>query len=214
MVSSPSFYRCVLTGEMTVKKPRKTILQLLLVCLLVQGVFVGRTLSAGALTGDTRLKVRVSALADNLVYKGASIREENFTVWGAGPVLDDEGKVHLYAARWPEKNVDPAWRKSSEIAHYEADSPEGPFTFVNVVVKSTGRTGQWDAFAPHNPEIKRFGDRYALVYIANTDFRQPPHPLNQSIGMMTATSPYGPWKKVGENGQILDDQRGHFSEGR
>jgi alpha-L-fucosidase len=160
------------------------------------------------------LKVPVSALADHLVYGGAAIHEEDFTVWGAGPVVDDAGRVHLYAARWPEKNVDPAWRKSSEIAHYEADSPQGPFKFVSVVVKSTGHNGQWDAFAPHNPEVKRFGGTYALVYIANTDFRQPPHPLNQSIGMMTATSPYGPWKKVGENGQILDDQQGHFSEGR
>ena len=127
-------------------------------------------------TEEARLKVPVSVLADHLVYKGAAIRETNFTIWGSGPVLDNEGKVHLFAARWPEANVDPAWRKSSEIAHYESGSPEGPFRFVGVVAKSTGRTGEWDAFAPHNPEVKRFGDTYALVYIANSDFRQPPHP--------------------------------------
>jgi hypothetical protein len=177
-------------------------------------VLVFHIVVSSVAAGDAGLKVPISVLADSLVYKGAAIRETNMTIWGAGPIIDDEGKAHLYAARWPEANVDPAWRKSSEIAHYIADSPEDPFRFVAVAAKSTGKTGQWDAFAPHNPEIKRFGQTYTLVYIANSDYRQPPHPLNQSIGMMTAKSPYGPWTKVGKNGQILDDKKGHFSEGR
>jgi hypothetical protein len=173
---------------------------LLLICL---------TLSVAA--GEpAKLRVRVSAIADHLQYLGPSIREENFTVWGASPVVDDAGKVHLFAARWPEANVNPAWRKSSEIAHYVADRPEGPFRFVSVVVKGSGVAGAWDRYAPHNPEIKRFGDTFALVYIANSDFRQPPHPFNQKIGMLTAKSPAGPWQKVG---LVLDNQTGHFSEG-
>lgn len=53
--------------------------------------------------------------------------------------------------------MDPAWRKSSEIAHYVAERPEGPFRFRAVVLRGTGRAGDWDAFAPHNPEIQRFG---------------------------------------------------------
>jgi hypothetical protein len=163
---------------------------------------------------EPALKIPVSPMADAIQYRGGAIREPDYTVWGASPVCDDQGKVHLFAARWPEPNVDPAWRKSSEIAHYESDSPEGPFRFVDVVVTGSGRTGEWDAFAPHNPEIKRFGDTYALVYIANSDYHQPPHPLNQSIGMMTAPSPCGPWTKAGATGQILDDKPGHFSEGR
>jgi hypothetical protein len=65
-----------------------------------------------------------------------------------------------------------------------------------------------------NPEIKRFGDTYALVYIANSDFHQPPHPLNQRIGMIVARTLDGPWRKVGRNGLILDNQKGHFSAGR
>ncbi len=74
---------------------------------------------------DDGLKVPVSILSNFLIYKGAAIRETNFTVWGASPVMDDDGKTHLFAARWPEANVNPAWRKSSEIAHYEANSPVG-----------------------------------------------------------------------------------------
>ena len=79
-----------------------------------------------------------------------AIEETNYTIWGASPIMAG-GKFHLFAARWPEANVDPAWRKSSEIAHYVSDQSEGPFHFQEVVLKGTGRTGEWDAFAPHNP---------------------------------------------------------------
>ncbi len=156
---------------------------------------------------------RFFLLADHLVYKSPVIREKDYTVWGASPVVDEGGKVHLFAARWPQRGVDPAWRRFSEIAHYVADSPDGPFRFVGVVVKGSGRKGEWDAFAPSNPEVKRFGDTYALVYIANSDYHQPPHPRNQSIGMMTAKSPYGPWTKVGENGRILSGREVPFAKG-
>lgn len=163
----------------------------------------------------TSLKVPESALAKALVWHGIAIEETNFTIWGASPILAD-GQVHLFAARWPETNVDPAWRKSSEIAHYVGDKPEGPFRFQEVVLQGSGRTGEWDAFAPHNPEIQRFGDTFALCYIANSDFHQPPHPFNQQIGMVLSKSVNGPWEKVGPTGLILGpspDPR-HFTHGK
>jgi hypothetical protein len=155
--------------------------------------------------GRTRSKANVpfSAIAENLEWVGVAIQEPDYTIWGASPIIAKDGKVHLFAARWPELNVDPAWRKSSEIAHYVADRPEGPFAFRSVVLRGSGRTGEWDAFAPHNPEIARFGDTYVLLYIGNSDYHQPPHPLNQQIGMAVAPSVHGPWKKVGTDGLIL-----------
>jgi len=166
-------------------------------------------------TRTSAAKVPESSLAKALVWEGVVIEEPDFTIWGASPILAD-GKVHLFAARWPEANVDPAWRKSSEIAHYVADKPEGPFRFRSVIVTGTGRTGQWDAFAPHNPEIQRFGDTFALCYIANSDFHQPPHPLNQQIGMVVSESVNGPWRKVGRDGLILGPSPDpkHFSHGK
>lgn len=160
-------------------------------------------------------KVPRSAIAEGLQWKGIAIKEPGYTIWGASPIVAD-GKVHLFAARWPEANVDPAWRKSSEIAHYVSDRPGGPFRFRSVVVQGSGRTGEWDAFAPHNPEIRRFGDTFALCYIANSDFHQPPHPLNQQIGMMVADSVHGPWRKAGGNGLILGPSPDptHFSHGK
>jgi hypothetical protein len=160
-------------------------------------------------------KVPRSAIAERLEWKGIAIEEPDYTIWGASPILA-AGKVHLFVARWPEANVDPAWRKSSEIARYVAEKPEGPFRFQEVVLQGNGRMGEWDAFAPHNPEIQRFGGTFALCFIANSDFHQPPHPLNQQIGMVVSESVNGPWKKVGNDGRILgpsSDPR-HFTYGR
>lgn len=156
-----------------------------------------------------------SAIAKALVWQGVAIQESNYCVWGASPVIVD-GKVHLFAARWPEANVDPAWRKSSEIAHYVADRPDGHFIFQSVILQGSGRTGEWDAFAPHNPEIQRFGDKFVLCYIANSDFHQPPHPFNQQIGMVVSDSVNGPWKKAGRDGLILgpSPDPNHFTHGR
>ncbi len=152
-----------------------------------------------------QLHAQLSHLAENLQWKGVAIQEDDYTIWGCAPIQGNDGKIHLYVARWPEKNVDPAWRKSSEIAHYMAEHPEGPFVFSDIVIRGSSRD-TWDKYAPHNPEIKRVGDKYVLLYIANTDYRQPPHPANQTIGMLVSHSPYGPWRKVGTDGQILNAQ--------
>jgi len=72
-----------------------------------------------------------------------------------------------------------------------------------VALRGTG-TNTWDKFAPCNPEIHKFGDTCALLYIANDNFRQPPHPRNQRIGMAVAKSLDGPWHKVGRDGLILE----------
>jgi hypothetical protein len=97
---------------------------------------------------------------------------------------------------------DMGWQESSEIAHYVGAKPEGPFRFHDVALRGTG-TDTWDKYAPHNPEVRKFGDIYVLTYIANSDFRQPPHPANQRIGMAVSKSPDGPWRKVGKDGLIL-----------
>lgn len=165
--------------------------------------------------GSERVQLPRSALARGLKWAGVAIDDGDYTVWGAAP-LHADGEYHLYAARWPEKGVDPAWRRSSEIAHYVSGRAEGPFQFADIVMRGTGRQGDWDAYAPHNPEVRAIDGLYYLCYIANGDFHQPPHPLNQKIGMAVAPGPYGPWKKLGDDGLILsasDDPR-HFTHGK
>ena len=185
------------------KKIELIIIGLLLVSLHISAVPITKSKSNQITTVQS---VDTKPFASRLEWTGTKIEDKNYTIWGSSPVLGDDGKVHVFVARWPEKNVNPAWRESSEIAHYVAETPEGEYLFSDVTVKGSGVEGAWDRYAPHNPEIRKYGDRYVLLYIANSDFKQPMHPKNQSTGMLTSKSPYGPWEKAGKNGLILSPE--------
>jgi hypothetical protein len=143
------------------------------------------------------------SFADQWSFSGVAVQEAGYHVWCTSPVLDDLGKVHLFVSRWPRAfGVDPGWRSHSEIAHYVGDTPAGPFRFSDIALKGTG-LDTWDKYGMHNPTIHRVGQQYVLLYIANNDFHQPPHPANQQIGMALSSSPFGPWTKVNGDGRIL-----------
>lgn len=144
-----------------------------------------------------------STFAEHWKYIGIAVQEPGYTIWGTSPIVDNNGKVHLFTARWPKQyGVDPGWRTHSEIAHYVGDNPEGPFKFSDVALQGTGEN-TWDKYAPHNPTIHQVGDLYVLLYIANNDDNHRPHPSNECIGMAVSKSLYGPWKKVNGDGRIL-----------
>jgi lysophospholipase L1-like esterase len=170
------------------------------ICIFLSGFVLFIT---GFSSDKQELTLPFSAIAKNLEWRGVAVAEEDYSIWGSSPIMDENGRVHLFVARWPEMNVTPGWRKSSEIAHYVADHPQGPFRFVNIVIKGSGLE-RWDKYGPHNPEIKRAGEYYALVFIANNDYHQPPHPANQRIGMLISKSLNGPWKRLGQNGMIIE----------
>jgi len=141
--------------------------------------------------------------ADCWQYIGIAVEEPGYTVWGTSPIAGNDGKTHLFVARWPaELKVDPGWRSHSEIAHYVGSSPEGPFHFSDIALQGSGKE-TWDKFGAHNPAIHKVGDRYVLLYIGNDNPAQPPHPANQKIGMAVSESLYGPWVKVNGDGLIL-----------
>jgi len=141
--------------------------------------------------------------ADLWEYVGIAVEEPGFTVWGSSPIRDEQGKIHLFVARWPaELKVDPGWRSHSEIAHYVGPSPEGPFHFSDIALTGSGKN-TWDKYGAHNPTIHRVGNSYVLLYIGNDNPATPPHPANQHIGMAISTSLNGPWEKVNGDGLIL-----------
>ncbi|MCE4564946.1 glycoside hydrolase family protein [Maribellus sp. CM-23] len=154
-----------------------------------------------------------STFADQWEFKGIAVQDSGYTIWGTSPIYDDDGKVHLFVARWPgELKVDPGWRTHSEIAHYVGDSPEGPFEFSDVAVKgdiegkapcnpAIHKVRSENSYAAHNPAIHKVDSLYALFFIMNTGFEE--HPSNQFICLATSKSLYGPWEMVGENGKIL-----------
>ena len=148
-------------------------------------------------------KTEILNIADNLEFVGIAVEERGYHIWGSSPIIGTEGKTHLFVARWPKEfKVDPGWRSHSEIAHYIADHPEGPFVFSEVIIKGNEKN-TWDKFGAHNPCIKKVGVFYILLYIANDNPNQPPHPKNQRIGMLVSKSLSGPWEKAGQNGMIL-----------
>ncbi|MCK4872938.1 MAG: alpha-L-fucosidase [Phycisphaerales bacterium] len=146
------------------------------------------------------------SFADRLEWVGLAVHSPGYHVWGTSPVISDDGKVHLFVARWPNNGpFDRGWRHDSEIAHYVGTSPEGPFTFSDVTLKGTGED-TWDRYAPSNPLIKRIDGKYVLLYIANpvgVTKGMGAHPRTQRIGMAIAESPEGPWEKVGGDGLVL-----------
>lgn len=145
-----------------------------------------------------------ASIADRWEVTPQVVDTPGWSLWGASPVIDDEGRVNLLVARWGmDDGWETGWRKHSEIALYRADRPEGPFEYVKTVLKGDGEG--WDAVGMHNPCVKRFGGRYVLLHIANDwkDGRKG-HGPNQRIGMRIADSLEGPWKKVGRDGLILE----------
>lgn len=143
------------------------------------------------------------AWADRLEYVGIAVEEPDYHVWGSSPVIGPEGKTHLFVARWPLSSTFNGWLTHSEIARYQADHPEGPFEFQEVIVKGSGQKGDWDFGAPHNPNVQKVGDRYVLTYIANAGGSKWQRVASQRIGMMVADHLEGPWEQVGDNGLIL-----------
>ena len=154
--------------------------------------------------GVFALRVSAAALADRWEYVGQILCEPGWHLWGASPIEDAEGRVHLFVARWPvSAGFDPGWRRDSQIAHYVAERPEGPFRFVNVALQGTG--SGWDAAGMHNPCVRRVGNRFVLFHIANSWVGgRRGHGPNQRIGLRAADSLTGPWRKIANDGLALE----------
>ena len=161
---------------------------------------------SGAIDSSVRTTTSATPFADRLEYVGIVIREEGWHIWGSSPIIGNDGKVHIFAAQWPNKGpFDRGWRHDSQIAHYISDSPEGPFKFYDVTLKGTEEE-TWDRYAPSNPLIKKIDGKYVLLYIANpigVTKGMGAHPPTQRIGMATSKSLNGPWQRVGNDGLIL-----------
>lgn len=159
-------------------------------------------------SSEQRDGLTVDNFERSLVPKGFVLQEKDWHIWCNAPVLDDAGKVHLFVSRWPvAKGFDRGWWQNCEIAHYRSDRPEGPYAFVETVLKGDGRTGSWRQFAPHNVTVVRIPDgRYAMLFIANAGGKGKADgfPANQKIGMMLSPGANGPWTFVGRDGLVLD----------
>lgn len=147
-------------------------------------------------------KLNPEAMSDCWELLGEVINEPGYDIWGSSPVRGNDGKIHLFSARWPSSiKFTVGWRYNSEIAHYISDKPDSPFKFKEIVL-STEKDGKgWKTTGFHNPNIRKIGNQYVLVFIANDG--SPKHGPNQRIGMLVAENVNGPWKTVPNNGTPL-----------
>ncbi len=134
----------------------------------------------------------------------------DYWVWCGSVIRGDDGKYHMFASRWPRRLAfSPHWLTNSEIVRATSATPEGPYTFVEVVLSPRGAPF-WDGRMTHNPTIHKAGDTYLLFYTGTTYEGPMPTPdsperrgsprmlqarANQRIGLATAKSPSGPWQR-------------------
>jgi hypothetical protein len=136
--------------------------------------------------------------SDRLEYKGVIIEDSEYNIWGSSPIWGNDDKVHVFSARIPLASGFHVWWATSEIAHYVADKPEGPFSLVEVILKpGDSPEGSWDSGTQHNPTITKIDDLFVLCYHSSMGTVNDRKRSSIRIGMMTATDINGPWTKLG-----------------
>ena len=92
---------------------------------------------------------------------------EGYYIWDCS-VIKAKGKYHLFCSRWKEEyGFGVNWVFNSEIIRAVSDTPEGPYTFANVVLPRRGRQ-YFDGVNTHNTCIKEYNGKYYLYYMGTT----------------------------------------------
>jgi len=131
-----------------------------------------------------------------------------FETWCGSVIKGEDGRYYMFASRWPTgKGYN--WVLDSEIVLASSDNPVGPYQFEDVVLPKRG-TRYWDGMMTHNPTIHKYKDTYLLYYTGTTyterDFSTAW--ANKRIGLATATSVKGPWKRLDE--PVLEPRPGRW----
>lgn len=150
-------------------------------------------------------------------------RMDGYWVWCGSVVKGEDERFHMFASRWPKwLPMHPGWIVASEIVRAVSDTPEGPYSFQEVVLPARGAE-YWDGRSTHNPHIAKIGDSYLLYYMGSTHpFAQPvpdePYGLkdprciagraNKLVGLAVSKSVFGPWERG--DAPILPARPGKF----
>ncbi len=148
---------------------------------------------------------------------------DGYWIWCGSVVQGEDGRFHMFASRIPKRlPMHPGWLVESEVVRAVADTPEGPYQFQEVVLPARGAE-YWDGRSTHNPHIIRYKATYLLYYMGTThpfgedsygediDLSNPAIIVSRSnkrIGLATAPSVKGPWKRLDE--PILGVRPGKF----
>ncbi|MGC9451920.1 MAG: glycoside hydrolase family protein [Oceanipulchritudo sp.] len=148
--------------------------------------------------------------------------DDHYWIWCASPVIGDDGKYHLFASRIPRTiPFHPGWLFASEIVRAEAELPEGPYRFREVVLGARD-PAFFDGRSAHNPCIRKVGTKYLLFYMGSTypgkevdvNRVESGGPLykeswaRKRIGLAWADSVHGPWNRPDK--PLLEPRPGHW----
>lgn len=96
-----------------------------------------------------------------------ALESSSHYIWDCS-VIYAEGKYHMFSSRWPrELGFGWNWVYNSEIAHFVSDQPEGPYTFLRVVLPRRGRE-YFDGMNTHNTCVRYWNGKYYLYYMGTT----------------------------------------------
>ncbi|MDF2922263.1 MAG: glycosyl hydrolase family 43 [Paenibacillaceae bacterium] len=155
----------------------------------------------------------MSSLYDRLLPAPlqGGFRMEGYWVWCGSVIRGEDGRYHMFASRWPKSiPFHPGWLVASEVVRAVCDTPEGPYTFQEVVLPARGAE-YWDGRSTHNPHITKQGEEYVLYYMGSTNplpDAVPGEPLemsdprvivarsNKRIGIAVSRSVFGPWQRM------------------
>jgi hypothetical protein len=117
-------------------------------------------------------------------------------VW-CGSAIKAEGRWHQFSSVWPVRDnpekydhvelLQNYWCLST-IVHAEADNPEGPYEFKELVLEGQGGD-HWVQDCCHCPCIVKAGDKYVLYFQTKGKEHD-----DRYIGYATADSVHGPWQ--------------------
>lgn len=116
------------------------------------------------------------------------IEDAEYSYWGGNIVHGDDGKEHMFVARWREDISKPNGKSghniwwASEVVHAVSNDPLGPYKVVSVVGKG------------HNPEIYRLLDgSYILGVMGHKAYK--------------AKSIKGPWVQIETTFDFIDKKQ-------
>lgn len=164
-----------------------------------------------------------SAFIDRILPapKNGGFRDDNYWIWGSSVIKGEDGKYHMFASRWSKDVGFGNWVTNSEIARAVSDTPEGPYTFEEIVLERRGPEF-FDGMCTHNPRIIKYRDKYLLYHFGTTyDFPLPTKEkldmtqeqwahawMNKRVGLAISDSVYGPWERVDK--PVIEPRPGHW----
>ncbi|MFI3317830.1 MAG: glycoside hydrolase family protein [Rikenellaceae bacterium] len=110
-------------------------------------------------------------------YPDIGLEDNTYSYWGGNIVKGDDGKYHMFVARWREDISRPNGKSghelwwASEVAHAVSDDPMGRYEVIDVIG------------AGHNPEVYRLNDgTYVLGVMGDKAY--------------VASTINGPWRRI------------------